>query len=94
MKQLNPMVDQNAPDFDPNDENNYMYVPDTQDDKRRFFIFLPAQKAYKMIKEWEERDTEEEPTDEELSHFYGSVMYSKMPKEEPCQAVLPLNNSW
>ena len=66
------MVDQNAPDFDPNDENNYMYVPDTQDDKRRFFIFLPAQKAYKMIKEWEERDTE----------------------EEPCQDVLPLNNSW
>ena len=93
MKKLNPMVDPNAPDFDENNDANYMFVPDAQDDKRRFFIFLPAQKAYKMIKEWEERDTEEEPTEEEMNLFYGSVMYNKMPKEEPCQDVLPLNNS-
>ena len=87
------MVNQNDPNFDPEDDTNYMYVPDTKDDNRRFFIFLPAAKAYKMIKEWEELVLEDEVSEEQESRFFGGVLYEKMPKEEPCQDVLPLNNS-
>ena len=56
-------VDAEAPDFDEEDDSNYLYVPIEGDDPRRFFIFLPARKAYNMLKEWEERDPEEEVDD-------------------------------
>ena len=37
---------------------SFIYVPIKGDDPRRFFIFLPARKAYNMLKAWEERDPE------------------------------------
>ena len=45
-----------------------------------------------MLKAWEERDPEDEVDPEEEDRYFSVVLYDKMPKEEPCQDVLPLNN--
>lgn len=58
---LLPGVDESSPDFDPGNDENYLYIPVEGDDERRFFIFLSAKKGCEMIKNWEERDPEEEP---------------------------------
>ena len=89
---LLPGVDDKAPGFDPEDDANYLYLPIEGDDSRRFFIFLSATKGCDMIKQWEERDPEEEVDENEEEQFYSQVMYNKMPKEESCQDALPLNN--
>lgn len=57
---LLPGVDESSPDFDPGNDENYLYIPVEGDDERRFFIFLSAKKGCEMIKNWEERDPEEE----------------------------------
>lgn len=78
--------------FDLNDENNYAELPTQRDDSRRYYIFLPCEKATKLIKDWEERDPEEEVTEEMEKAYFQSVLFDPMPKEESCRDVLPLNN--
>ena len=67
-------------------------MPTQRDDPRRYYIFLPCEKATKLIKEWEERDPEEEVTEEMEKAYFQSVLFDPMPKEEPCSDVLPLSN--
>ena len=89
---LLPGVDDSSPDFDPDNDENYLYIPVEGDDERRFFIFLSAKKGCEMIKNWEERDPEEELEEGAEEQFYSRLLYTKMPKEESCQDALPLNN--
>ena len=89
---LLPGVDDSSPDFDPDNDENYLYIPVEGDDERRFFIFLSAKKGCEMIKNWEERDPEEELEEGAEEQFYSRLLYTKRPKEESCQDALPLNN--
>ena len=49
-------MDKDDPNFDENDENNYQEIPIEGDDPRRYFIFLPAEKAQKVVNSMNERD--------------------------------------
>lgn len=85
-------MDENDPNFDPNDDSNYQIMPIQGDDPRRYFIFFPAEKAKKVVSSMNERDEEEENSEEKMKAFFAEVMFSTMPKEEACQDVLPLND--
>ena len=85
-------MDKDDPNFDENDENNYQEIPIEGDEPRRYFICLPAEKAQKVVNSMNERDEEEEQSEEKIRNFFAEVMFSTMPKEAPCQDVLPLNN--
>ena len=49
-------MDENDPNFDPNDDSNYQIMPIQGDDPRRYFIFFPAEKAKKVVSSMNERD--------------------------------------
>lgn len=79
-------------EIDESDNSNFTAVPVDEDDTRRWYIVLPSDKAVSIIKNWEEKDPEEEVTEEMEKAYFSGVLYNEMPKHEPCRDVLPMNN--
>ena len=69
-------------------------LPIKDDDTRRFFVFLPAEKAYEVVANSKNmlrpEEIEEDEDEEEGGGMMESILYSKMPKEEACKDALPL----
>lgn len=69
-------------------------LPIKDDDTRRFFVFLPAEKAYEVVANSKNmlrpEEIEEDEDEEEGGDMMESILYSKMPKEEACKDALPL----
>ena len=69
-------------------------LPIKDDDTRRFFVFLPAEKAYEVVANSKNmlrpEEIEEDEDEEEGGDMMESILYSKMPKEVACKDALPL----
>ncbi|KAK8812333.1 hypothetical protein WA158_007567 [Blastocystis sp. Blastoise] len=93
-KQVNP--DLIGTQYDTTLETNYCYLPKKGDDNRKFFVFLPAEKAYEVVANSKNmlRPEENQDEDEEggSSTILDTIIYTKMPKEEPCRDALPLGD--